>query len=193
MNNCKNKYIFIVMGLLLMIWSCSSAFGKLEGSQDSNISNPDYLDSTQVVVSDTLDQNNYLPQNGQHDSIFVKRIIDGDFFEQKESIYQDYLLVVQHCISHNDEQYDEAFSDGLYDMIKRFPEKLSEILNIIDALSDNQRKIAYENLITYIVSSWIMQNHYDSLELDLFYNEFPFFKRSSELDSILSEQFKNYP
>lgn len=193
MNNCKNKYIFIVMGLLLIIWSCSSASGKLGGSQDSNFNNPDYLDSTQVVVSDSLDQNNYLPKNGQQDSIFVKRIIDGDFFEQKESIYQDYLLAVQHCISHNDEQYDEAFSDGLYEMTKRFPEKLLEILNIIDALSEDQRKIAYENLITYIASSWLMQNYHDSLELNSFYNEFPLFKRSSELDSILSEQFKYYP
>ena len=153
-----NKYIFIVMGLLLIIWSCSSASGKLGGSQD-NIINPDYLNSTRVVVPDSLNQNNYLSKNGQHDSIFVKRLIDGDFFEQKESIYQDYLLVVQHCISHNDEQYDEAFSDGLYDMIKRFPEKLLEILNIIDALSEDQRKIAYENLITYIASSWIIQNY----------------------------------
>ena len=48
------------------------------------------------------------------DSLFLKRIIDGSFFEAKKSEEQDYILAIRHCLSHTDEQYDEAFADGLY-------------------------------------------------------------------------------
>ena len=57
------------------------------------------------------------------DSLFLKRIIDGDFFEQEYSESQDYILVVKHCLSHTDESYDESFSDGLSRMLQKYPKK----------------------------------------------------------------------
>ena len=46
------------------------------------------------------------------DSLFLSRIINGDFFAQEHSEEQDYILVIRHCLSHTDETYDETLSEG---------------------------------------------------------------------------------
>ncbi len=44
-------------------------------------------------------------------------------------------------------------------------------------LSHTQRKTANENMITYIVSSWMMEQNPDSIEFGLFYQTFSFLKK----------------
>lgn len=114
------------------------------------------------------------------------------FFEAKKSKKQDYILVIRHCLSHTDEQYDETFADGLNHMLKKFPSKIEDLKKAMETLSPAQRKIANANMITYIVSSWMMEQNPDSIEFSLFYQTFPFFKNDSEIDSILIEQGENY-
>ena len=46
-------------------------------------------------------------------------------------------------------------------------------------------------MMVYIVSSWIMTNYTDTMDLNVFYQAYPFFKRSSKIDNILKEQFEN--
>lgn len=126
------------------------------------------------------------------DSLFLKRIIEGSFFEEEISERQDYVLAIRHCLSHKDEQYDEVFADGLNHMLRKFPQKIESLQKVTEMLSPTQRKIAYDNMITYIVSSWLMEQNLDSIDYGNFYQTFPFFKNNSVIDSILIEQSKNY-
>lgn len=125
------------------------------------------------------------------DSLFVQRIIDGFFFQEKISKEQDYALVVKHCFSHTDEQYDETFADGLSQMLIKYPEKIKGIQKAISSLPAEQQNKANYNMMVYIVSSWIMENYTDTMDLNVFYQTYPFFKRSSKIDNILKEQFEN--
>lgn len=125
------------------------------------------------------------------DSLFVQRIIDGSFFQEKISKAQDYALVVKHCFSHTDEQYDETFADGLSQMLIKYPDKIKGIQKAISSLPAEQQNKANYNMMVYIVSSWIMENYTDTMDLNVFYQTYPFFKRSSKIDNILKEQFEN--
>lgn len=73
------------------------------------------------------------------------------FFEAKKSEEQDYILAIRHCLSHTDEQYDEAFADGLNHMLQKYPQKIEGLQKAMEMLSHTQRKTANENMITYIV------------------------------------------
>lgn len=125
------------------------------------------------------------------DSLFLKIIIDGSFFEAKKSEEQDYILAIRHCLSHTDEQYDEAFADGLNHMLQKYPQKIEGLQKAMEMQSHTQCKTANENMITYIVSSWMMEQNPDSIEFGLFYQTFPFLKNNSTIDSVLIEQGKN--
>jgi hypothetical protein len=46
-------------------------------------------------------------------------------------------------------------------------------------------------MMIYIVSSWIMENYTDSINLDMFYQSYPFFRKDPEIENILKEQFNN--
>lgn len=110
-----------------------------------------------------------------NDTFFLKRIIDGSFFDEKKSHRQDYVLVINHCLSHTDEQYDEVFADGLCHMLQKYPQKIKGLQTAMETLSFTQRKIANDNMIAYIISSWMMEKNTDSINLDNFYQTFPFF------------------
>jgi putative lipoprotein len=125
------------------------------------------------------------------DSLFVQRIIDGNFFQEKISKEQDYVLVVKHCFAHTDEQYDETFADGLSHMLVKYPNKIKGIQKAISLLPIEQQSKANHNMMIYIVSSWIMENYTDSINLDMFYQSYPFFKKDPEIENILKEQFNN--
>ncbi len=126
------------------------------------------------------------------DSLFLKRIIDGDFFEQEHSEEQDFALVVRHCLYHTDEQYDEAFSEGLALMLRKYPDKINGIAKAVGKLSKENQKAAWYNMFDYIASSWIMDNQSDTVDPDVFYQDYPFLTRNSETDSLLAAQIKNY-
>lgn len=125
------------------------------------------------------------------DSLFVQRIIDGNFFQEKFSTEQDYALVVKHCFAHTDEQYDETFADGLSHMLVKYPDKIKGIQKAISLLPIEQQSKANHNMMIYIVSSWIMENYTDSINLDMFYQSYPFFRKDPEIENILKEQFNN--
>lgn len=124
------------------------------------------------------------------DSLFLQRIIDGDFFEQEHSESQDYILVVKHCLSHTDESYDETFSDGLSRMLQKYPQKIEGLWKALKRLSPKQRENAYHNMIVYIVSAWMMEQSSDSIDPKMFYHTFPFLEQSSMIDKILMEQMQ---
>ncbi|KGF17321.1 hypothetical protein HMPREF1651_11095 [Prevotella bivia DNF00188] len=125
------------------------------------------------------------------DSLFVQRIIDGNFFQEKISKEQDYVLVVKHCFAHTDEQYDETFADGLSQMLVKYPDKIKGIQKAISLLPMEQQSKANHNMMIYIVSSWIMENYTDSIDFDMFYQSYPFFRKDPEIENILKEQFNN--
>ncbi len=125
------------------------------------------------------------------DSLFVQRIIDGNFFQEKISKEQDYVLVVKHCFAHTDEQYDETFADGLSHMLVKYPDKIKGIQKAISLLPIEQQSKANHNMMIYIVSSWIMENYTDSINFDMFYQSYPFFRKDPEIENILKEQFNN--
>lgn len=122
------------------------------------------------------------------DSLFLKRIIDGDFFDQEHSEEQDYALVIKHCLSHIDESYDETFSDGLSRMLQKYPKKIEGLRKAMAQLPRRQRETAYHNMIVYIVSAWMMEQSSDSIDPKMFYHTFPFLEQSSMIDKILMEQ-----
>lgn len=126
------------------------------------------------------------------DSLFLKRIIGGDFFEQEHSEEQDYALVVRHCLYHTDEQYDEAFSEGLGLMLRKYPDKINGITKALERLSERNKKTAWHKMIDYIVSSWIMGCQSDTIDLKMFWHAYPFLTRNPETDSLLAAQIKNY-
>ena len=124
------------------------------------------------------------------DSLFLKRIIDGDFFDQEHSEEQDYVLVIKHCLSHTDESYDETFSDGLSRMLQKYPQKIEGLRKAIAQLPREQRKTAYKNMIVFIASAWMMEQDTDSIDPKNFYHTYPFFKKCSMIDKILMEQMQ---
>lgn len=126
------------------------------------------------------------------DSLFLKRIIDGDFFEQEHSEERDFALVVRHCLHHTDEQYDEAFSEGLAIMLRKYPDKINGITKALGKLSKENQKAAWYNMFDYVASSWIIANQSDTIDSNMFYHAYPFFTRNPETDSLLSAQIKNY-
>lgn len=122
------------------------------------------------------------------DSLFLKRIIDGDFFDQEHSEEQDYVLVIKHCLSHTDESYDETFSDGLSRMLQKYPPKIEGLRKALKRLPPKQRDKANYNMIVFIVSAWVMEQGADSIDPKMFYHTFPFLEQSSMIDKILMEQ-----
>ena len=124
------------------------------------------------------------------DSLFLKRIIDGDFFDQEHSEEQDYVLVIKHCLSHTDESYDETFSDGLSRMLQKYPPKIEGLRKALKRLPPKQRDKANYNMIVFIVSAWVMEQGADSIDPKMFYHTFPFLEQSSMIDKILMEQIQ---
>ncbi|WP_245543505.1 hypothetical protein [Hoylesella buccalis] len=180
----KNKYLLILMTLLI--------FGGVTGC-NSNTSNSHLISIQKKNIKDAIQKKETIKKNKIEfgDSLFVKRIIDGNFFQEKFSTEQDYALVVKHCFSHTDEQYDETFADGLSQMLIKYPHKIKGIQKAISLLPAEQQNKANYNMMVYIVSSWIMENYTDTMNLKMFYQAYPFFKRSSKIDNILKEQFEN--
>lgn len=123
-------------------------------------------------------------------NLFISKIIDGDFFEQEHSKAQDYNLVIRHCLSHTDESYDETFSDGLSRMLQKYPKKIEGLRKALELLPTKQRKKAYNNMIVYIVSAWIMEQDSDSINPNDFYHTYPFFEKCSMIDKLLMEQMQ---
>lgn len=179
---CINITVLIIITLLysLGLTSCNS-----QNSEHSGI-------STQRKKADVKEKisNNDI-KHKIDDSLFVQRIIDGNFFVDEFSQELDYNLVVRHCLSHTDEQYDETFADGLSKMLVKYPEKIKGILKVISLLPAEQQNRTYHNLKIYIISAWIMGNYTDSIDIDTFYKTYPFFKKDSATDEILKEQIKS--
>lgn len=179
---CINITVLIIITLLysLGLTSCNS-----QNSEHSGI-------STQRKKADVKEKisNNDI-KHKIDDSLFVQRIIDGNFFVDEFSQELDYNLVVRHCLSHTDEQYDETFADGLSKMLVKYPEKIKGILKAISLLPAGQQNRTYHNLKIYIISAWIMGNYTDSIDIDTFYKTYPFFKKDSATDEILKEQIKS--
>lgn len=180
----KNKNLLILMTLLII--------GGVTGC-NSNTSNSHLISIQKKNIKDAIQKKETIKKNKIEygDSLFVKRIIDGNFFQEKFSTEQDYALVVKHCFSHTDEQYDETFADGLSQMLIKYPHKIKGIQKAISLLPAEQQNKANYNMMVYIVSSWIMENYTDTMDLKMFYQAYPFFKRSSKIDNILKEQFEN--
>ncbi len=177
--------------LVLLCFLAMTACFNNHAKKDSPKVQRDRLEENIDQIS--IDKKAKLPKESIiDDSLFLKRIIEGSFFESKMSERHDYVLVTRHCMSHKDEQYDEVFADGLNHMLRKFPQKIEGLHNAMEMLSPAQRKIAYDNMITYIVSSWVMEQNSDSLDIDIFYQAFPFFKNNSAVDSILIDQYENY-
>lgn len=126
-------------------------------------------------------------KNGKNtDSLFLTRIIDGGFFEQEYSEKQDYYLVIRHCVSHTNESYDEAFSDGLSRMLQRYPNKIVGLRKALKQLSPKQREEAYKKMIVYIASAWMMEQGLYSIDDPMiFYHTFPFLEKCPMIDKIL--------
>ena len=122
------------------------------------------------------------------DSLFLSRIIDGDFFEQEQSEEQDYILVVRHCLSHTDESHDETFSEGLNRMLQKYPQKIEGLRKALKRLPPRQREKANYEMMVFIVSAWMMEQDSDSIDTKSFYHTYPFFKKCSMIDKILMEQ-----
>ena len=122
------------------------------------------------------------------DSLFVSRIIDGDFFDQEHSEKQDYNLVIRHCWSHTDESYDGTLSEGLSRMLRKYPQKIEGLRKALKRLPPKQREKANYEMMVLIVSAWMMEQDSDSIEPKSFYHTYPFFKKSSMIDRILMEQ-----
>lgn len=122
------------------------------------------------------------------DSLFLSRIIDGDFFAQEHSEEQDYILVIRHCLSHTDETYDETLSEGLSRMLRKYPQKIEGLRKALKRLSPRQKEKANYEMMVLIVSAWMMEQDSDSIEPKSFYHTYPFFKKSSMIDRILMEQ-----
>ena len=122
------------------------------------------------------------------DSLFLCRIIDGDFFDQEYSEEQDYTLVIRHCLSHTDESYDETLSEGLNRMLRKYPQKIEGLRKALKRLPPKQREKANYEMMVFIVSAWIMEQDADSFDPKSFYHTYPFFKKSSMIDKILMEQ-----
>ena len=87
------------------------------------------------------------------DSLFVSRIIDGDFFDQEHSEEQDYNLVIRHCWSHTDESYDETLSEGLSRMLRKYPKKIEGLRKALKRLPPKQREKANEMQVVLVVLS----------------------------------------
>ena len=167
-------------------------FGGVTGCISNNSNS--YLISIQKKnIKDAIQKKETIKKNKIEfgDSLFVKRIIDGNFFQEKFSTEQDYALVVKHCFSHTDEQYDETFADGLSQMLIKYPDKIKGIQKAISLLPAEQQNKANYNMMVYIVSSWIMENYTDSIDFDMFYQSYPFFRKDPEIENILKEQFNN--
>ena len=122
------------------------------------------------------------------DSLFVSRIIDGDFFDQEHSEEQDYNLVIRHCWSHTDESYDGTLSEGLSRMLRKYPQKIEGLRKALKRLPPKQREKANYEMMVLIVSAWMMEQDSDSIEPKSFYHTYPFFVKSSMIDRILMEQ-----
>lgn len=87
------------------------------------------------------------------DSLFLSRIIDGDFFAQEHSEEQDYNLVIRHCWSHTDESYDETLSEGLSRMLRKYPKKIEGLRKALKRLPPKQREKANEMQVVLVVLS----------------------------------------
>ena len=189
--NSKNikMYKIVACSLSLLAFVLIIIFSIFYGSKNEAVSKEKGLNKHSSI--DKEGQVDQIERNTE-DSLFLKRIIDGDFFEQEHSEKLDFDLVVRHCLSHTDEQYDEAFSDGLSHMLQKYPKKINGIQKAIGMLSLKDQKTAWYNMIVCIMSSWIMENLPDSIDQNMFYHTYPFFKRSSEVDSVLVDQIRNY-
>lgn len=116
----RNKYPLILMTLLIS-----------EGITDynSSTSNPHLISIQEESIRDAIQKKETIEKNEMEfgGSLFVKRIIDGDFFREKFSTKQDYTLVIRHCSSHTGGQYDETFTDGLSQILIKYPRRIKGI------------------------------------------------------------------
>lgn len=108
------------------------------------------------------------------DSLFLSRIIDGDFFAQEHSEELDYNLVIRHCLSHTDKTYDETLSEGLSRMLRKYPQKIEGLRKALKRLSPRQKEKANYEMMILIVSAWMMEQDSDSIDPKDFYHNINF-------------------
>lgn len=79
------------------------------------------------------------------DSLFLSRIIDGDFFAQEHSEEQDYILVIRHCLSHTDETYDETIKPNVAEISPK-DRRASESIETIVSTAERKGELRNDGL-----------------------------------------------
>lgn len=179
------RYLCFIFCVFL-VGACSSRSNKNTLFCEQNKEVQDTLLSVSQKVLEEDDVASGKEKNA--DSLFLSRIIDGDFFEQEHSEEQDYILAIRHCLFHTDESYDETFSEGLCRMLRKYPKKIEGLRKALERLPPKQRERANYEMMVLIVSAWMMEQDTDSIDPKSFYHIYPFFEKCSMIDKILMEQ-----
>ena len=121
---------------------------------------------------------------------FEKSILDTRFFYEEISSAHQYCILVHFIARHIDEQYDEGVAEELYQMLKKYPNKIEPIKKEIENKYHNTALI-YENLYKMIMSAYVL-NHTNTCTIDSFYTLLPFVQRTEKRDSILQCLINEY-
>lgn len=140
-------------------------------------------DSTNQVSSIDVDSRNddfvkLILENkkGMTDSVRVLKVIDGVFFEQSSSTAFDYVLLFNYIDKHENEEFDEAISQYLYEMFTKYPEKFIEFDYYLKKMAPKDQTNIMSSLVSSLSYSYLSFCDIDCSEVN-FFLKFPYFSK----------------
>lgn len=162
-----NRYnSLIIITLIIFIFSC-----KNHGNEISNIgvTTNVKINNDSVFLID-LDTNN----KNQSDSMRVEELLNSDFFKESISESDKYVLIFNHILKHENEEFDEAISQYLFEMFSTYPSKFLELDTYLSYLDDRKQNIILSTISMYISSSYLLESSDSAFSEKAFLKRFPY-------------------
>lgn len=115
-------------------------------------------------------------KNGMSDSVRVLKVIDGAFFEQSSSTATEYIWLFNYVDYHENEEFDEAISQHLYEMFSKYPVKFNEFDSYLKKMAPREQTVIMNFLATALSYSYLSFCDLDCSE-DNFFLKFPYFEK----------------
>lgn len=176
------------------------------GQEDIELSDTVTFDDYSAVNFDTIDK--YLTgQEGNElleamrldrdtcsDSLRVIKVVTSPMFKEPSSDASVYVTLFNYFIEHRNGEYDEGIGMSIYEMLRDFPSKFTELESYMHQLPEELQGKILDYLATAVAFEIYANNYGMSLQemMKMFRNEFPYLAKYQICINEFTRMAKNF-